>query len=61
MTTLNIAKNQRTIGAYQHQNTDAGNQQEAGFLSRFVSAAHVWADRYADYKYNQTDWRAIRP
>ena len=61
MATLSIGKNQRTIGAYGHQNPDAGTQHEAGFLSRFASAAHLWADRYADYKYSQTDWRAIRP
>ncbi len=34
---------------------------DALVLSRFPSAAQVWADEYADYKYNHTDWRAIRP
>ena len=61
MTTLSIGNNQRTISAYEHRSSDAGTQKEAGILSRFASAAHVWADKYADYKYNHTDWRAIRP
>jgi hypothetical protein len=30
-------------------------------LYRFMSSAQVAADKYADYKYNHTDWRAIRP
>ncbi len=61
MATLSIGKSQRTIGAYNRQHSEPETQQEAGILSRFASAAHVWADRYADYKYNHTDWRAIRP
>ncbi len=61
MATLSIAKTQRTIGVHKHHRIDEVDRQEAGFLSRFASAAQVWADRYADYKYNETDWRAIRP
>ncbi|MCH8297829.1 MAG: hypothetical protein IH873_07160 [Chloroflexi bacterium] len=61
MATLSIGKSQRTIGAHNLRQSEAGTQQDAGILSRFASAAHVWADKYADYKYNQTDWRAIRP
>ena len=30
-------------------------------LYRFMSSVQEAADKYADYKYNQTDWRAIRP
>lgn len=61
MATLTVAKARRTVGAHNHQNSGAGTHQETGFLSRFASAAQVWADKYADYKYNHTDWRAIRP
>ena len=55
MVTLSIGKAHLTFGAHDRQYS------EAGILSRFASAAHVWADKYADFKYNQTDWRAIRP
>ena len=61
MATLSIAKTQRTIGVHKHNRIEEVDRQETGFLSRFASAAQVWADRYADYKYNETDWRAIRP
>ncbi len=61
MATLSIAKTQRTIGVHKHNRIEEVTHQETGFLSRFASAAQVWADRYADYKYNETDWRAIRP
>ena len=61
MATLTITKAQRTIGVHDYQNSETGTHQKAGFLSRFASTAHVWADKYADYKYNETDWRAIRP
>ena len=61
MATVTIAKNQRTIGVHQNQNSKAGNHQDTGFLSHFASAAQVWADKYTDYKYNETDWRAISP
>jgi len=30
-------------------------------LYRFMSSAQEPADKYANHKYNQTDWRAIRP
>jgi hypothetical protein len=32
-----------------------------GNVYRFMESAQVLADRYAGYKYNETDWRAIRP
>jgi len=32
-----------------------------GNVYRFMESAQVLADRYSDYKYNETDWRAIRP
>jgi len=28
---------------------------------RLMESAQVLADRYVDYKYNRTEWRAIRP
>ena len=61
MATLSIGKSQRTIGAHNRQQSEAGTRQEAGILTRFAAAAHVWADRYADHRYYETDWRAIRP
>ena len=61
MATLTIAKTQRTIGVRKHNRIEEVTHQETGLLSRFGSAAQVWADRYAAYKYNETDWRAIRP
>ena len=61
MTTISIGNNRRTIGANSPRYSESGTQQEAGSLSRFASAAQAWADRYAEYKYNETDWRTIRP
>ena len=61
MVTLNIGQDQRTIGAHGRQDFEAGAGQDAGLFSHLASAAHAWADRYADYKYNQTDWRTVRP
>ena len=43
-----------------HQSRTAGTRQATSILSRFGSAAHVWADKYAHYKYNHTDWRTNR-
>jgi len=57
MATLSIGKAHFTIGAH-------SNQEKSGFATnfyRFVSSAQAAADKYADYKYNQTDWRAFRP
>ncbi len=59
MATLSIGKAHFTIGAHDHY-----SEERPGFissLSRFMVSAQVMADKYADYKYNQTDWRAIRP
>ena len=61
MATLSIAKTSNSIGVSVHNPSEAGTQQQLGFLYRVASAAQVWADKYADYKYNQTDWRAMRP
>jgi hypothetical protein len=57
MATLSIGKADFTIGAH-------SNQEKSGFATnfyRFVSSAQAAADKYADCKYNQTDWRAFRP
>ena len=59
MATLSIGKAHFTIGA-----NDQYSQERPGFissLSRFMVSAQVLADKYADYKYNETDWRPIRP
>ncbi len=40
-----------------HQNPEAGTRQVTGIRSRFGSAVHILADKYAHYKYNHTDWR----
>jgi hypothetical protein len=53
MATLNI-------GAHDNRSESVGE----GFLSnlqRFAASAQAVADKYADYKYSETDWRSIRP
>ncbi len=40
-----------------NQSPKAGTRKATGILSRFTSAAHIWADKYAHYKYDHTDWR----
>ena len=60
MATLSIGKAHITVGAHDSRSESTGE----GFLSnlqRFAASAQVSADKYADYKYNETDWRAIRP
>ncbi len=60
MATLSIGKAHFNIGAHDSRSESVGE----GFLSnlqRFAASAQVVADKYADYKYNQTDWRSIRP
>ena len=61
MATLSIGKAHFTVGAHdQHRSESVGE----GFLSnlqRFADSAQVLADKYADYKYSETDWRSIRP
>jgi len=64
MATLSIEKAHFTIGAHSNHYSEVGNQDRPGFMTnlyRFVSFAQEAADKYADYKHNQTDWRAIRP
>ena len=63
MATLNFGKSRFTIGAHGNQ-SQAGEQERPSFMSsfyRFIESAQVLAGRYAGYKYNETDWRAIRP
>ena len=57
MVTLSIGKAHFTVGAH-------SNQEGQGFVTnfyRFMASAQAAADKYADYKYTQTDWRALRP
>ena len=63
MATLTFRKSHFNIGAHGTQ-SQGGEQERPSFMStvyRFMESAQVLADRYADYKYNETDWRAIRP
>ena len=63
MATLTFGKSRFTIGAHGNQ-SQAGEQERPSFMSsfyRFIEAAQVLAGRYAGYKYNETEWRAIRP
>ena len=63
MATLTFGKSHFTIGAHGNQSR-VREQERPSFMSniyRFMESAQVLADRYADYKYNETDWRAIRP
>ena len=64
MATLSIEKAHFTIGAHSNHYSEVGNQDRPGFMTnlyRFMSFAQEAADKYADYKHNQTDWPAIRP
>ena len=57
MATLSIGKARFTVGAH-------SDQERLGFVTnfyRFMASAQTAADKYADYKYTQTDWRALRP
>jgi len=63
MATLTFGKSHFTISAHGNQSR-VREQERPNFMSniyRFMESAQVLADRYADYKYNETDWRAIRP
>ena len=63
MATLTSGKSHFTIGAHGNQ-SQVREHGQPSFMSnvyRFRESAQVLADRYADYKYNETDWRAIRP
>jgi hypothetical protein len=60
MATISIGKAHFDIGSHDNRSESVGE----GFLSnlqRFAASAQLVADKYADYKYNETDWRAIRP
>jgi len=64
MATLSIGKAHFTIGAHDNDYSQEGNLERPGSisgLSRFMTSAQGVADEYADFKYTQTDWRAIRP
>ena len=63
MATLTFGKSYFTIGAHgnQSQVREHGRPSFMSNVYRFTESAQVLADRYADYKYNETDWRAIRP
>ena len=63
MATLTFGKSHFTISAHGNQSR-VREHERPNFMSniyRFMESAQVLADRYADYKYNETDWRAIRP
>ena len=63
MVTLSIGKAHFTIGAHNAGQPESNTQEGTGFMSnlyRFAESAQALADKYADYKYNQTDWRAFR-
>jgi len=60
MATLNVANAQRIIGVHGNNKSEAVTPQENSFLSRFASAAYIWAEKYGEYKYNHSDWRAFR-
>jgi len=63
MATLPFGKSYFTIGAHGNQ-SQLREQERHSFMSnvyRFIESAQVLADRYTDYKYKETDWRAIRP
>jgi len=58
--TLSIRKTHFKIGVHGSRSESAVE----GFLSslqRFEASPQVLADKYAEYKYNETGWRAIRP
>ena len=63
MATLTFGKSHFTIGALDNQSQvrEHGRPSFMSNVYRFTESAQVLADRYADYKYNETDWRAIRP
>ena len=63
MATLTFGKSHFTIGAHGNpsQVREHGRPSFMSNVYRFTESAQVLADRYADYKYNETDWRAIRP
>lgn len=63
MATLSIGKAHINISAHYGQHTDSVAGKEDGFLTRlsqFASSAQKTADKYADYKYNQTEWMMFR-
>ena len=63
MATLTFGKSHFTISAHGNQSRVIEQERPSCMsnIYRFMESAQVLADRYADYKYNETDWRAIRP
>lgn len=57
MATLSIGKAHFSIGAHNAYQPESKTQEGTGFMSNLYRLA----DKYADFKYNQTDWRSIRP
>ena len=57
MATLSIGKAHFIVGARNAGQHESNTQEGTGFMSNLYRLA----DKYADYKYNQTDWRPIRP
>ena len=57
MATLSIGKAHFAIGAHNAGQPESNTQEGTGLMSNLYRLA----DKYADYKYNQTDWRPIRP
>ena len=57
MATLSIGNAHFTIGAHNAGQPESNTQEGTGIMSNLCRLA----DKYADYKYNQTDWRPIRP
>ena len=63
MAILTFVKSYFTSGTHGNQ-SQVREQERPSFMSnvyRFMESAQVLADRYTDYKYKETDWRAIRP
>ena len=57
MATLTFVKSYFTSGKHGNQ-SQVGEQERPSFMSnvyRFMESAQVLADRYADYKYKETD------
>ena len=57
MATLSIGKAHFIVGAHNAGQPESNTQEGTGFMSNLYRLA----DKYADYKYNQTDWRSMRP
>ncbi|MDA0264273.1 MAG: hypothetical protein O3A93_07585 [Chloroflexi bacterium] len=63
MATLGIGKAHINLGGRNDRHSQAGTQENEGIISgfsRFLVSAQGLADKYADYKYNQTEWMMFR-